>query len=334
MKKKARLLMVLLLLVVLAAALLLISKFGKDSETEDETLVLKHMDADAITSFSYQHRASEEYDDKLYRFEKEGGVWYYAEDRNFPVNQSFAAAKAKIIETVEAERVVEENPKDLAPYGLKDPYLTVSISDGKETGTYYVGDYNASTTTYYLRMEGDNTVYLADANLFLAFDMQVWDMIDKESDPVLDAASFEKITFAFPDRTIVLEREERQNDTVQPNWYLLDENGNRMENTDFAAAGQYAKKIAGLSYAREVDYQCTEAEEGRYGFTEPALVITAAYRENDTPQTFVLTIGGQSEESNIYEDLYVRSSTSAAVFTITYEDLEPFFEVSIEDLLH
>lgn len=63
--------------------------------------------------------------------------------------------------TLQTAGIVEENPSDLAMYGLAEPRSTVKVSfrDGSEK-TFYLGDQVATSINCYLMMEGDPVVYL------------------------------------------------------------------------------------------------------------------------------------------------------------------------------
>jgi len=322
MNKKLRVLIILgVLCLAIIGYLAVNAVVSKDSE-EETGIVLSSVNVEDIISFSYQHHDDEEYDDQLYNFICDKGVWYYEPDKAFPVSQNMASAKAQVISKVTAQRVVEENPSDLAAYGLDKPYLTVTLSDKDDTYTYFVGDYNASTTTYYITQEGSNTVYLADADLFLAFDVQIWDMMQKQEVSIPDYESYTKVAIKNNQYNIVLKKDKLEADYIKEEWYLLDSDSQIVPNTDKIETAQYPKLISGLTFLRQVDYYCDEEDFKSYGFNNPSLIITIDYEDAGKLKQFVLTVGKQTTENSIYEDFYCLTSESNAVFTITYESLE------------
>lgn len=333
MNKKIRIIVILGVLCLLLAGYVIITNISDNGENEDNTITLSGISAEEMTSFSYQHYGDAEYGDELYTFVKESGIWYFEDDKDFPVSQRVAMAKAEIIGNITAERVVEENPDDIAHYGLDTPYLTVSVSDGEDTCTYHVGDYNASTMTYYIMQEGIDTIYLADADLFVAFDVQLWDMIEKETFPTLDVDTFKQMTFEFPDEQIILKNVKLEKDYIKSQWYLLDENAEVIENTDTIVTGQYPKLITALDFLREIDYRCDESEYSKYGFDNPALVITIDYEVDSEMKQLVLTIGSQTSENHIYEDYYVMTNQSEAVLTIEHSALETIASMDKNSML-
>lgn len=61
---------------------------------------------------------------------------------------------------VYSDEVIEENPEDLAIYGLDDPTSKAELTfiDG-EIVKFLIGDKTPTKTAYYMRKEGDSTVY-------------------------------------------------------------------------------------------------------------------------------------------------------------------------------
>ena len=322
MNKKIRIIVVLGVLCVALASYAIVTSILNDAEDTETNIVLSSVSSEDLTGFSFQHHKDAEYTEDVYSFVKKAGTWYYDDDKDFPVNQAFAQTKAEVIREIKAERIVEENPEDISQYGLDEPYLTVSVSDTENTYVYYVGDYNESTTTYYIMQEGHDAVYLADAQLFIAFDLQLWDFISKEEFPELDVDSFTAISFEFPSEKISLKKAKLEKDYVKSEWYLLDDNGQIIENTDKVETDQYPKIIPTFEYLRAVDYKYEDNEAGLYGFDKPELIIKIEYEINGEKDNFELIIGSVTAENHIYEDYYAKSNKSDAVLTIKFDLLE------------
>lgn len=333
MNKKVRIIVILGVLCLVLAAYALVTMISKDNENGETEIILSQIESDDVTAFSYQHHNDTEYTKELYSFVKEDGTWYYEADEAFPVHQLMADAKAKVIGTVTAQRIVAENPEDISQYGLDEPYLTVSVSDAKNTYVYHVGNYNESTTTYYIMQEGNDTVYLADSQMFIAFDLQLWDMISKEDTPKLNSDSFTEIDFQIKGQNIHLKKTKLDSDYVKSEWYLLDENGQIIENTNKVATAQYPKLLPEITYLREIDYKCEKADYGLYGFDNPEMVITIDYEENGKADSITFTVGSVTSENHIYEDYYIKSDKSDAVMTVNYEILEKISAISDENFV-
>ena len=334
MNKKLRIIVILGVLCLALIAYALVTNVLKGTDESDTGIILSKISNSEITGFSFQHHKDDEYTKEKYSFVKEDGKWYYEADRDFPVQQGMADTKASVISEITAKRVVEENPSDISQYGLDEPYLTVSVSDSENTYIYHVGDYNESTTTYYIMQEGVDTVYLADAQLFIAFDLQLWDMIAMEDFPELDLDTFTAVSFEFPSQKIELKKAKLEKDYVKSEWYLLDDNGEIIESTDKVETAQYPKLIPELDYLRQVDYKCTEDEYELYGFNNPEMVIKIEYEIGGAADNFELIIGSITSENYIYEDYYAKSNKSDAVLTIKYELLEELSAMDKENMTY
>lgn len=64
------------------------------------------------------------------------------------------------VTTLSSERVIEERPEDLAPYGLDPPAVTVRVTlDDGTVRELYLGDMTPAGDTYYLMAQGDPRVF-------------------------------------------------------------------------------------------------------------------------------------------------------------------------------
>ncbi len=97
------------------------------------------------------------------------------------------------ISTLFADRVIDENPTDLAQYGLKPPkaVATGTFIDGT-AHTVYLGDKAPASGTYYLQVKGDPRVYtvqMYDAEHFK------WTANDLRSKVITPALNYDEITY-------------------------------------------------------------------------------------------------------------------------------------------
>lgn len=69
------------------------------------------------------------------------------------------------VTTLSSERVIEERPRDLAPYGLDPPSVTVRVTlDDGTSRELYLGDLTPAGDTYYLMAQGDPRVFTVRAH--------------------------------------------------------------------------------------------------------------------------------------------------------------------------
>ena len=106
--------------------------------------------------------------------------WVNGDDETCPVDSAAAAALAKAAANVRASMAIQD-ATDLAQYGLDKPALTVVAATEEEIASYAVGNMSI-TGEYYLRRDGEDTVYLADESL-AAFRVGVEDILALEALP-------------------------------------------------------------------------------------------------------------------------------------------------------
>ena len=76
----------------------------------------------------------------------------------------------------------------LSDYGFDKPQNTITVTVGDKTTTFYIGDYNDMVSEYYLKMEGDDAVYLVDSTLKDTFSKTA-DSLVKEEDTETEEAT-------------------------------------------------------------------------------------------------------------------------------------------------
>lgn len=118
------------------------------------------------------------------------------------------------ISSLFAERIIDEKPTDLAPYGLKPPKATAvgTFGDGT-TQTVYLGDKAPGSGTYYLQKKGDPRVYtvqMYDAEHFH------WTASDLRSKVITPALNYDEVTYlklVERDGTIIEAKEKTTEET-------------------------------------------------------------------------------------------------------------------------
>ena len=175
MKKQQKQMMILLvILVALGAALFGVKQYNKaqaEKPAEAEGEVIIDVNYEDIVRFSY------DYNGETYSFEKEGDTWYSADDHSLKLLQYRTANMTSGVAPLTAEQVIE-NVSDLSQYGLTDPQRTITYET--ETGSYilYVGDNNQMTSSYYVCMPSNATVYVVNSSAINKFDVALEDLID------------------------------------------------------------------------------------------------------------------------------------------------------------
>ncbi|MBI4403716.1 MAG: DUF4340 domain-containing protein [Deltaproteobacteria bacterium] len=116
------------------------------------------------------------------------------------------------------ERVVDENPKDLEPYGLKEPSLKIKVKkDANDSGQeLLIGKNTPVGYSSYAKLEGRPEVYRVSRTLFTSFDKDATSLRNKS---VFNIARTEvtEVEIQIQKTNIVLKRDDKEN------WWLARE---------------------------------------------------------------------------------------------------------------
>ena len=133
-------------------------------------------------------------------FDTASSTWLYADDTDYPINQTTAAAMAVAASSVSAVRELTA-PESEDSYGLDSPILTVSVTFSDDsTVTYKVGDYNSYSQTYYMSVTGSDSVFAIESSFKTKFNYTLDDLIVLESLPSGEL-TIKEYTVTMPDGT-------------------------------------------------------------------------------------------------------------------------------------
>lgn len=178
-KRTSQMFFLVCILMVCLFAYLWVTKLQKPAEEEtgeDTAVSLADFDGDDI------RRIEKTYQGETLSFVLEKYVWYYENDRDFPLEQQFLTDMKEAISSMTAARTLTGDEIDMDSFGLTNPQLTVKVTtvDGSEF-VYYIGNENTVTGDYYMKKETGDEVYLIAQNVFYYFSDSLSDMEQKEA---------------------------------------------------------------------------------------------------------------------------------------------------------
>jgi len=111
---------------------------------------------------------------------KTGDKWSLTMPKALPADQEAVASMVTSLATLTADRVVEEKPADLAPFGLGTPkeQIVISRKDGKTT-TLELGDDSPVGSGVFAKLAGDPRVFVLPSYAKTSFDKTSKDLRDK-----------------------------------------------------------------------------------------------------------------------------------------------------------
>jgi len=112
---------------------------------------------------------------------KVDNTWRVTAPVTVPADQAEASGAASNLATADVQRVVDEQPKDLAPFGLAKPRLTITFraAGDKTPRTLLLGDKNPTGSDLYAKLPASPRVFLVSAYLEGTFDKGSFGFRDK-----------------------------------------------------------------------------------------------------------------------------------------------------------
>ncbi len=165
------------LLAVLAGVVWWSNKNKKDEAADSATGVTKLLTLTQgdITKVEIRHR-----DGETTRVERDASAWKITSPEALPADAEAITALVSAVATLNADKVVDEKPSELASFGLMQPAstVTVTLKDGK-TRTLKLGDDAPVGGGAYTQVDGDARVFTIASFTKTNIDKLAVDLRDK-----------------------------------------------------------------------------------------------------------------------------------------------------------
>ena len=258
-------------------------KAESSSEEESKTEVFS-VKTDDIKSLEFI------VDKKEVTFEKKDDSWVKKDETAFPVNQTTLDSAASAIETVEADRVLED-VENLAEYGLDSPSNTVIVDTADGTTKLNIGDENTSTNQYYIsRDDDDSTVYVVAADTVSPFMNSLYDYAQGEDFPTIDSSTVKKVQVSEDKDSYVLEE-----NSDGATWDVSGDGSSDKESADTTAAGNVTSGLGSFAFDQFVNYNAENLSQ--YGLDKPYATITVDYQEEVEDDSTDSTESGENDST-------------------------------------
>ena len=289
MKKSTKLVSAVVVLAVLGGVYVglntYVSKEEKTESSEEESKTeVFSMKTDDIKSLEFI------VDKKEVTFEKKDDSWVKKDETAFPVNQTTLDSAASAIETVEADRVLED-VEDLTEYGLDSPSNTVTVDTADGTTKLNIGDENTSTNQYYIsKDDDDSTVYVVAADTVSPFMNSLYDYAQGEDFPTIDSSTVKKVQVSENKDSYVLEE-----NSDGATWDVSGDGSSDKESADTTAAGNVTSGLGSFAFDQFVNYNAEDLSQ--YGLDKPYATITVDYQEEVKNDSTDSTESGENDST-------------------------------------
>ena len=113
---------------------------------------------------------------------QEDGTWTYEGDKTLDMDETAVESLISKVSALTSEDKIEQ-VEDVSGYGLDEPAITILVSDGINSYTLLVGDYNDVTYTYYICLENDvETVYTTTSYSISSFQNGIDSLVAEEEE--------------------------------------------------------------------------------------------------------------------------------------------------------
>ena len=289
MKKSTKLVSAVVVLAVLGGVYVglntYVSKEEKTESSEEESKTeVFSMKTDDIKSLEFI------VDKKEVTFEKKDDSWVKKDETAFPVNQTTLDSAASAIETVEADRVLED-VEDLTEYGLDSPSNTVTVDTVDGTTKLNIGDENTSTNQYYIsKDDDDSTVYVVAADTVSPFMDSLYDYAQGEDFPTINSSTVKKVQVSENKDSYVLEE-----NSDGATWNVSGDGSSDKESADTTAAGNVTSGLGSFAFDQFVNYNAEDLS--KYGLDKPYATITVDYQEEVKDDSTDSTESGENDST-------------------------------------
>ncbi|MDD2979434.1 MAG: DUF4340 domain-containing protein [Hespellia sp.] len=299
-KKQKPVLVLLIVLVVLILAYVGLNVYnnGQDKKAEEEAKAdtIYVTDIDSIQYMDYDFGSGET------TFECVDDTWYYTQDKDFPLDESYPSSMAKTLGSLKADRELTDGDS-LADYGLENPGCTVKVkdADGVETDIY-IG--NATGDYYYVTVGTEGKVYTVASTEFSDMQTAVTDMAALDTFPTIGSGNLKKVEITENDTTTTIDSE----------------NDDDAEKIATSAGG-----LSVVALDTVADYSADEAALKKFGLEETTSTkVVVTYTDNKEEKTITFYLGTEDGNGNRYMKLansdivyQVKTSTCDNILGVT-----------------
>jgi Domain of unknown function (DUF4340) len=248
------------------------------------------VEASAITEMTVKAE-----DGETTKLQKDGDDWKIVAPMAGKPDSSQVSGLTSNLASLEVQRVIDDNPPDLAEYGLADPRVTVSFKAGGQDHELLIGRKTPPATDYYAKLAGQPRVFLISSFLDSTFNRTTFDLRDKAALAV-NRDEIDALTVTTPERTLRFAKNGNEWRLAQP----------VVARGDFSAIEGLVSRISTLQMtsiaAEKVD------KPAEYGLDKPAATVTIGNKSSQA----TLEIGRSPEAGK----LYARDASRPMVFTI------------------
>jgi hypothetical protein len=225
---------------------------------------------------------------------KVDGAWKMIEPVAADADTTEASGLTSSVANLELNRPLDDNPKDLAVYGLAKPQMEVSFKAGATTGQLAIGDKTPTMGDMYAMKPDEKKVFLISAFQESNFNRKPFDLRDKKI-LKFDRDKADLLTMVRGTETIELAR-------AGSDWKVVKPVAAR---SDYTGVEGLLSRLSNSNMSKLVEDNPSDL--AKYGLDKPTITITIG-----TGSARTVLLVGKTEK----DDMYAKDSSRPAVFTL------------------
>ncbi len=259
-------------------------------EAKKKTLVT--FDADQVAGVTLT------YPDREIVLTKTDGGWRLSKPVDAAADETTIKNLINAVATAEVKKTLDDTPDNLAPFGLDQPFATVTLKlKDKELPAIRVGKTSPVGNSTFVQRADEKKVYLTGSAFHAGMDKQLKDLRDKQILQFNDA-DVRKISIIGGGHDLVLTKSDDTWTLDKPGPYPAD-------------AGTVRSLLSSLRSMRATDFPADDAANlGTYGLDSPRLTVTIVSGKEDNEQQIVL--GGETDK----KETYLKLADRPTVYTV------------------
>lgn len=229
------------------------------------------------------------------KLQRKGTAWTFAEPKvEASPDEATVSGITSNLASMEIQRVVDDNPSDVAEFGLAAPHVEVAFSAGGRQHRLQLGQKTPTGTDLYAKIADEKRVFLVSSFLESTFNKGTFDLQDK-SVLKLDREKVDALAISAGGRETSFAK-------VNGEWMLKSPVEARAE---FSAVDGLVSRLGGLQMKAMAP---STPPAGGFGLDKPAATV----RVGSGSSQATLAIGSAAPEGTVY----ARDMARPAIFTI------------------
>jgi hypothetical protein len=221
--------------------------------------------------------------------------WQMIEPAKLEADPPEAIGLAQAIANLESVREVVDNPSDLKQFGLAEPQIAVEFkAEGGASGSFKLGNKNATQGEMYALKGGDDTVFLVSAFQESSFNREPFALRDKK---ILKFDREKADTLALVKGASAMELSRTGSD-----WRVVKPVASR---SDYSAVEGFITRLSSANMSRLVEEDAKDL--AKYGLDKPVMTVTIGAGSAKT----VLEVGKTENDQT-----YAKDASRPMVFTV------------------